>query len=321
MSSTDQLPAYITRGGEQTYPPPFSALGTGLFAFAVQADREVLQARICDRYLNAPLGGRQRFVPALSQAFFIFNTTEALRSQAPGWETRGWFPEQEAAVWLLLADRETERLFWFHPYMLVDNPYALCMGREIYGFPKAMAWFDMPVGPDAPLHAGVETVAVKDFELTTEGLRAPLFGVRQVSGAGDSPPVAGIEEMAALVRQLVQMAGVDGHWFEGLGLTARLMDDLLHLRMPMVFLKQIRDGLDATRCCYQAIQEVNAQLTKFHAARIYAQKYELDINDLASHPIRAELGLPAGAIPVAFAFWMRFDFTIGPCTAIWKTTP
>ena len=324
-SESQALPPYIERSGEQVYPPPFSALNTGLFAFAVDADRAVLQGRICDRYLNAPtrasLGGAQRFVPALSQVFFIFNSIEALRSQAPGWDVRGWFPEQEAAVWVLVADLKTERMFWFHPYMLVDNAYALSMGREIYGFPKALGWFDLPTGPDAPLHLGVETVAVKDFALATEGLRAPLFSVRQVAGNDEPPLVAGIEEIDHLMRELVAMAGVDGHWFESLGLSARLLDDLLQLRLPMVFLKQIRDGLDPSRCCYQAIQEVSVKLTRFIAARIYGQTYEVCINDLASHPVRADLGLPAGPVSVRFALWTNFDFTIGPCTAIWKTTP
>jgi hypothetical protein len=318
MSSTQSL--YIDRSGEQVYPPPFSALGTGLFAFAVQADLNVLQTRICDRYLNAPLGGGSRFCPALSQVFFIFNTIDALRAESPGWQERGWFPEMEAAVWMLVADRETNRLFWFHPYMLVDNAYALSMGREIYGFPKALGWFDMPIGPDAPLHLGVETLAVKDYTLDTKGQRAPLFGVRQVGSADESPLVAGFSEMGELIQELVRMAKLDSSWFEKIGLAAHLMDDLLSLRLPMVFLKQFRDGADPTRCCYQAIQEVDVQLTKFHAARIYPQAYEVDINDLASHPVRADLGLPAGPIPVEFALWTNFDFTIGACNAIWSTS-
>ncbi|MEY2952069.1 MAG: hypothetical protein RLZZ401_156, partial [Pseudomonadota bacterium] len=309
-------PLYIDRSGEQVYPPPFSAAGTGLFAFAVQADLQVQQTRICDRYLNAPLGGGNRFCAALSQVFFVFNTIDALRAESPAWQDRGWFPEKEAAVWMLVADRETDRLFWFHPYMLVDNSYALSMGREIYGFPKSLGWFDIPVGPDAPLHLGVETVAVKDYTKDTQGQRHPLFSVQQV-GPADVPVLrAGFREMGELVRELVQMSKIEQGWFEKLGLAAHVMEDLLHMRLPMVFLKQIRDGVDPTRCCYQVIQEVSVQLTQFHSARIYAQAYEVHINDLASHPVRSDLGLPDGPIPCEFAFWSNFDFTIGGCEAV-----
>jgi Acetoacetate decarboxylase (ADC) len=317
---TTTQPFYIDRSAEQVYLPPFKAVGTGLFAFAVQADLNVLQTRICDRYLNAPLGGGRRFCPALSQVFFVFNTVDSLRAESAGWQDKGWFSEKEAAVWMLVADHETERLFWFHPYMLVDNAYALSMGREIYGFPKALGWFDIPTGPNAPQHLSVETLAVKDYTLSTQGLRAPLFSIHQVGPGSSAPLEAGITEMSELVVELAKMAHVDGSWFETLGLAAHLIDDLLHLRLPMVFLKQFRDGADPTRCCYQAIQEVNVQLTEFHSARIYTEKYQLDINDLASHPVRADLGLPPGPIPVEFAFWSNFDFTIGACNAIWSTS-
>jgi hypothetical protein len=62
------------------------------------------------------------------------------------------------------------------------------------------------------------------------------------------------------------------------------------------------------------------QLTAFHGARIYTNPYELNIVDLASHPIRADLGLASGPIAVDYAFWTDFDFTIGPCTALWSTS-
>jgi Acetoacetate decarboxylase (ADC) len=313
-------PTYIDRGGEQVYMPAFTAKGTRLFGFAVASDREVQQTRICDRYLNAPLGGRQRFVAALEQVFFVFNTVDSLVSTAPGWEDKGWFSEQEAAVWMLVADLDTERLFWFHPYMLVDNAYALCMGREIYGFPKALGWFDIAPGPDAPERMGVETLAVKVWGEASQGQRYPLFSVRRVGEPDGSALIDTLSEATELMGELVSLSGLNVGWFERLGLAAHSLDDLLHLRLPMVFLKQFRDGLDPSRCCYQAIQEVSVQLTAFHGARIYTNPYELDIVDLASHPIRADLGLASGPIAVDYAFWTDFDFTIGPCTALWSTS-
>jgi hypothetical protein len=45
--------AYIPRGGEQVYSPPFVAEGVQFFGFVVAADKAKLQD-ICDRYLNGP---------------------------------------------------------------------------------------------------------------------------------------------------------------------------------------------------------------------------------------------------------------------------
>jgi hypothetical protein len=313
-------PAYIDRSGEQVYPPPFSAANVGFFGFAVLAERSALQA-MCDRYLNAPMGGGDRFTPALSHVLFVFNTMDALRAQSPGWQDRGWFPEQEAAVWVLVADRVGEQLFWFHPYMLVDNSYALAMGREIYGFPKALGWFDIPRGPQAPAQLSVETVAVRTFAPETQGERALLFSVRQ---DGSSRPVrtgSGFGQLRELLQELAQLAGIERGFFAKLGLAEHLFEDLLAGKMPMVFLKQMRDGAEPTRACYQAIQEVQASLVKLIDARIYPQGYVVDIEDLASHPIRADLGLPAGPVAAEFSFWLSFDFAIGDCQVVWSTAP
>jgi hypothetical protein len=125
-------------------------------------------------------------------------------------------------------------------------------------------------------------------------------------------------EAAELMAELVRLSRVDGDWFANLGLAAHVLDDLLHWRLPMVFLKQFRDGSHPTQTCYQAIQTVDVTLTQFHGARIYNDAYEVHITDLDSHPIRQDLGLPAGPLAVDYAFWTCFDFTIGPCNAVWE---
>lgn len=312
-------PTYVVRSGEQVYCPPFAATGTHLFAFAVKSDMDAQRTRICDRYLNHPLGMKGRFVPALDQVFIVFNSIDALRCTAPDWADKGWFTEQEAAVWMLVADLETDRLFWFHPYMLVDNAYALSMGREIYGFPKGLGWFVLPSGPEVPERLSVETVGVKTWGPDAQGLRQPLFEVRRTSEPSLARLVDDVVDLAQLMAEVLRLSELDAPWFEKLGLAAHFMDDLLHLRLPMVFLKQFRDGLDPSAACYQAVQEVNVQLTQFQGARIYAERFELLINDLDSHPVRADFGLADGPVVLEYGFWTLFDFTIGPCTQVWPT--
>jgi len=317
------LPSYVNRSGEQVYLPPFAATGTRLFGFAVHASLQAQKTRICDLSLNAPLGGVQRFVPVLDQVFFVFNSIDALQSTAPGWENTGSFTEMEAAVWMLVADTETDRMFWYHPYMLVDNAYALSMGREIYGFPKSLGWFELPTGPDAPELLSVETMGVRQWGPDAKGERQPLFSVRRT--AGPEFPAEGvlesITEASQLMSELVGLSSLDLPWLEELKLSARFLEDVLNLRLPMVFLKQFRDGLMPTQAVAQSIQEVNVQLTAFHGARIYGDSFEVVIHDMDSHPIRTDLGLPDGPIAVEYAFWTCFDFTIGPCTAAWKVSP
>ena len=311
--------AYVVRSGEQVYCPPFAASGTRLFAFAVKSSMDAQRTRICDRYLNQPLGVSGRFLPVLDEVFIVFNSIDALRCTSPDWADKGWFTEQEAAVWMLVADLETDRLFWFHPYMLVDNAYALCMGREIYGFPKGLGWFVLPPGPEAPECLSVETVGVKTWGPESQGLRQPLFEIRRTSGPTVGQLVDDIVDVGQLMGSLIALSGLNVSWFEKLDLAAHFMDDLFHLRLPMVFLKQFRDGLDPTATCYQSVQEVNVQLTSFKGARIYSEGFELHINDLASHPMRADFGFAEGPIEVEYGFWTLFDFNIGACAQVWPT--
>lgn len=315
------MSTYINRGGEQVYLPPFTADGTRLFAFAVRANRQALQENICDRYLNTPIGNHsKRFIPALEQVFFVFNTIDSLQASSTDWIDRGRFAETEAAVWMLVADRQTHRLHWFHPYMLVDNAYALCMGREIYGFPKTLGWFTLPsqMGPDAPAQLQVDTLGVKTFGPTAKGQRYPLFEVRKIESSDNTTPkmVTAIEEAGDLMGELVQLSQINGDWFSTLGLAAHALDDLLHWRLPMVFLKEFREGSHPENSCYHAVQTVDVTLTRFHGACIYTDAYELHITDLDSHPIRQDLGLPNGPIAVEYGFWTHFDFTIGACNAV-----
>jgi hypothetical protein len=311
-------PVYIPRSGEQVYPPPYSAAGVQLYGFAAKVSLSALQTQVCDRYLNAPLGGGQRFCPASEHALFVFNTIDQLRSQTPPFDQRGWFPEQEAAVWTIIADRVRERLFWFHPYMLVDNSYALAMGREIYGFPKEFGWFDIPRGPAAPERLSVETLAVKTFGPEAAGLRLPLFSVHRATD-GSSPPTV-FTDLKALVAALTEIAGIEAGWFAKLGLAAHIAEDLLERLMPMAFLKQFRHGARPAEACYQALQEVDSRLVKLHDARIFSESYTVEINDLDSHPVRQDLGLPPGPVPVEAAFWLNFDFAIGDCQVVWSST-
>src|ERR1700753_3614618 len=163
---------YVDRSGELSWCPPYLAAGVNFFGFAFACQREALQA-MCDRYLNAPLGESGRFVVASAHALLVFNTIERLQSQTkPEW---GSTSEEETAIWLLVADRKTARLVWFHPYMWVDSDAAMVSGREVYGFPKALGWFEIPHGPAAPQALSIDTMLVRQYGSDAKRERATLL--------------------------------------------------------------------------------------------------------------------------------------------------
>jgi hypothetical protein len=316
-------PGYIQRGGEQVFQQPFTAIDVQFFGFAVEADKSAM-AKLCNGYLNAPLGipadsKNPRFVPAIEHVLFVFNRLGKLYASrsSPDYD-RGWYKEQEGAIWMVVLDREEENLYWFHPYMLVDSSYALCMGREIYGFPKQFGWFDIPDGPGAPREMEVQAVVAKDLSNSCEATREILFKASRVGR-----PRAAQEQhqsLKSLVSRLAEVLGIGEDFLDHLKLAENLFGDLLRLNIPMVFLKQIRDGAEPDKACYQAIQECMTKMTKFHDARLYLHDYEIDFEDFETHPIRDDLGFPNGPLKVDAAFWTKFDFEIGVCKK-WQVAP
>lgn len=316
-------PLYIERGGEQVFQQPFCAEDVQFFGFGVKAGRSQLAA-ICDKYLNAPLNepvnsGESRFVPAVSHVLFVFNRLGKLYAapDSPDYD-RGWYKEQEGAIWMMVFDRKNENFYWFHPYMLVDSSYALCMGRAIYGFPKQFGWFDIPDGPSAPQQMHVEAVVARELDPDCQAKREVLFSVRQVRKSTRSTAHAEHGSLKDLVVNVARALEIGEGFLGDLRLEKNLCKDLIKTRIPMVFLKQIRDGAEADRACFQSVQECNTDMTRFHTARVYFDHYEVDFEDFESHPIRKDLGFGPGPIKVDVAFWSKFDFEIGLCTELRK---
>lgn len=315
---------YISRGGEQVYAPPFVAEEVQFFGFWVRGTRETIQEKICDRYLNEPLGsGSQRFRPLLSHPLVVFNRIAAMYAKSPPDDIQGHHTEQECGIWLLVYDTETWDVYWYHPYMIVDNAHAFAMGREVYGFPKEYGWFGFTDGPKAPIELTVHTVVTP--VRYSKVVRAPLIRAyqTQASVAQTHPAHQKIESAEALAAAIVKGFQVADDLFLEKDLKAEskaaLMRKLQNLKLPFLFLKQIRDGVDPTRACFQAIQVTDVAMTRFHSARLYAADYEVEIADHFSHPIREDLGMIGAApFPASLPFWAKFDFEIRPTKELWR---
>lgn len=304
-------PSYLERGGEQVFQPPYVAEGVQFFGFVVKADQTKLQA-ICDRYLNGP-SGTQDFVPLLARVMFVFNKLGKLYAKSPPDRNRGWYSEQEGAVWMPVWDKKRATPVWYHPYMVVDSSYAMAMGREIYGFPKEIGWFDVPDGPNAPQAMYVETVVVKDLNPDCQATQEQLFCARiaQDGRSTSSPPYEEVRDLNELARLAAHRLHVADH------VDAHALNTFLSAPIPMIFLKQFRGSVHPSSACFQSIQETQTQMTRLLSLpRVYLDRYEIVFEDWASHPIRCDFGFGAGAVPVDFAFWANFDFEIGICTEI-----
>jgi hypothetical protein len=116
---------------------------------------------------------------------------------------------------------------------------------------------------------------------------------------------------------LASSLGTDDIWGD-LKLAYNTVDNLIHGRVPFVFLKQFRDVANGTNTCHQSIVEVTCKMTQFRGGGLLSGDYRVDIEELASHPVVSDLGLTGNSITPIMSYWNYFDFEIGQGTEIWK---
>jgi len=308
---------YVDRGGEQVFQQPFVAKNVLFNGFLLEANLVQLKI-LCDKYLNTPSGGKTAFEPAWPFVLLAFCDLKSLVSTTPPYNNWGWFSEKEAAIWLLMVDKNRERMFWFHPYIFVDNAYALTMGRELYGFPKGLGYFELPSDPENSDYFSMDTLVLKEFSTQTQGTKEKFMEARRVAKSGKPPSPWG--SALEMMKDLIQTVEHQSNIFKNLRLAFDTADDLLHGRAPMVFLKQFRDVTNPAQACYQSIVEAPSKMLGFSKGSLLHDEYEITLHEYASHPINSELGLKAGPLKSLLSFQVEFDFEIGNGTEIWRAS-
>ena len=327
------LPVYVERGGECVYCPPGVATGVQMFAFILRGDTASLQ-EMFDRYLNTPSRGAVQFEPAGDLFVLNFTTLDHVGALTPPDIERGYFTESEMAIWTLGYDRVSDTYATFVPYMVVDQGAAMAMGREVYGFPKQLGVVHMPQPGGAADGFRLQVMGVQQWGADQKFELHDLIQIRQTE-PNVPPPDAQFGSQLELVLALSRLAQDDS----GLGGSTRLpgtggakgrrredgpdMLDALELladeTLPMVFLKQVRDGQMPLRACYQAVQRADFVVTNYRGAQRLPGTFRIDIDDLANEPIRRDLGLPSGPLEPVDAFVVDFDFTLSVAEEIWRS--
>jgi hypothetical protein len=320
MSQSQSLPDYVIRGAEQVFPQPYAADRVSYYGFILPADVDAIQARVCDRFFNTPSGGAVNFRPVGGWALLTYDNLGRLASDHAEARNDGWFEEREAAIWVLVEEQTSGRFYWTIPYIFVDIGYAIATGREIYGFPKAHGWIEIPSATEYASFFGAETVVLPERSHHTQGVRRPILSTR-LTDPGDS----GIGATRSSVMDLARAAGdvlrndstigIDGQTCQNIW---SFLSDLFQRQAPMVFLKQFRSATQPEKACYQAIVATDIKLTGFHGGRLMTGAYATTIPDYASHPIRHDLGFPENDIPARLAFYVYFDLRVETGRILWQ---
>jgi hypothetical protein len=352
------LPDHVDRGGQLVYRPPARARQVELYGFVAKADRDAIDV-LLQRDLVRPSGGAVDYRCAQDNVIITFGSIGRESSADPVDSQRGYVSEREVSVWCLVADvTAAGRLLWYIPYIFTDSGQTVATGREIFGYPKQLGYFDnhypQRLG-DAGGTTTVQALAVHPFGPDVQAIRRDMISVKRTAGAGALANQPALKDELSLFLSegpgvndsLVYGPGppasatitpanappppgappvspwvkgvLDSLQGRGLGDANALIADMLH--PTLVFLKQFRDIGCPTKACYQAVTEAPITPDLVGASYLALQPglFELTVHSWASNPIAAELGMTAvQPIAPSRAFYAKFGFDIQLGLEVWR---
>lgn len=317
-------PRYVERGGETVTRHPYICEGVRMYSFVLEADPARLD-RYLERSFNEPLRERFGYRSLGRHVMLSFVSTKKITSASP--DQFGFHEEQEVAIWILAEDhnKKGNDPVWTVPYIFVDHPTPPSGGREVYGFPKQFGHIQMPTDRDhSPASMSLAGSTLLDFDPTgliqdREIIRVERDAIpERLVPIWDSGP--GPDQLT-LGRALAQRRG---HRIDVLKATlaewrllSALGEQLLRRTVPIVLLKQFRSVVDPDLACYQAVVEVDLDMTAFRKLGLLPDDYSVKLTKLANEPFVRELGLALDSRPKT-AFWLDFDFSLGSARSVAK---
>lgn len=313
---------FIRYGGNFVVQQPFVIRQAQTFGFAVDGDRDRMQA-LCDRTLN--LSPTTRYTVVSSTVLVAFMHMKRLCSGVPESAACGTFTERELNISILLAAEEKvgpfwlpDRLVWHMPYLWLDSTNALVAGRDLYGFPKQYGSIAMPSREGEPAKFSATAEVLPHFDPQAHACIEPVATVRRI----DAPNV----EFADSFAEIVGAAGAF------LREVMRITNPLLLLRagianltaenlLNLVFLRQLPSIEDGSRACYQAIAEASSLPRDLRDGGFLRGDFALEIPHHDSAPWAYELGIAANPEEVTVhphsAFHLDVDFDLSAGREIW----
>jgi hypothetical protein len=321
---------YIEYGGDITVQPPFQLNRPSMYCFWFQSDCNKLQ-KILDTRLNFT-GNGKRYVPFTPSIMIIF--ADAPHAYSASDQSQGYITMNESVFWILTVEQEkvdgewkNKRLVWFIPYIFVDNPVELVAGREVAGFPKALAEIIIPKNHHHANSFAINVPSYAKFGANTEFMVNRLLSIENQTPETDfKTDFKNIDKAKGKIKSFLASFktvgfGTCNNVITDTGGTFKLFENftsnMLSTQMPAVFLKQFRSASNDGKACYQAIVESAFSINGFHGASVLkASNYTLNINHLDSFPVAKELGLSTGQKPTRVV-WMSMSFSNTSGKEIW----
>src|SRR5262249_40315273 len=144
--------------------------------------------------LNGPAGGAVDYRALGGHVMLTLADIKSISSLDPAHVGIGHSGETDVVFWIpagAYVDGVLDRLEFFIAYIWVTTGYALAPGREVFGFPKALAWVQLPQSPEDPGPLWTETMVIPQFAPESALERRRVFTLERPAGLASRGPTFG----------------------------------------------------------------------------------------------------------------------------------
>lgn len=306
---------YVWRKNDPDMGGPVVNVGARLTSFILKGQRECLQHTL-DESINRPDLGQDRYLALSDFVVLIQARLPHSYFDMPEYRDLGWATETDWLVMIptLVATmhegRYTVNRIGAYVYgCLVDQPFALTTGREVFGFPKTLGIFT-----EEGTNNCASTWVLPTFSPNTELVLKKVIEVTRTD-RHDARFQSVKDAIRFALRSMSE--GQDGVFkIPDIDFDLTLLDDCLLTEFPLFLLKQTR-ACASNQSVYQAVLECESRVTRFVSAGIVLPGASVEFTSYASQPFSTDLGLSTGFSTPLLTLEMVLDFTIEPAKRIW----
>ena len=179
------------------------------------------------------------------------------------------------------------------PYIFVDNAWSVISGREVIGYPKVYATFDL--ANPGPYPIDMTTDVFENYDPAAPQTRRTVVEIRQTN-----TPQQGLQGFTTWPWGVLDLNTLSPD------LSILLTQVLQMASFPTIQLKQIRDAESAQRACYQALIQSEFQVTRIDQPSPLPSA-EIRISHYDSLSIVKELGLGTGPLYPLWQYSLTCD--------------
>lgn len=290
---------YVQFGPVTSAAPPIVCTGADLFVFALPAAIANL-TYLCHRVFQESSHGKVKCKPLGPWVFVVAGSIRHVSGnsqQRPGVHEKNILVHVPVAV---EADGETFPAV-FSPYVWVDNPNSMTGGREVFGYCKSLGQIDIenPADPDSfqlNVFGGNDSSETWKWHQDFLSIRRSRMTSRILVNIID------------LVEEAEEVADLVSSWADP------------DSEVKEIFYKQFRASSDCipgqtSSACFSEILTAKYVVYDRVSLEPLNHEYEFTIAPLDSHPLRAELGLPARCeVP---GYRMKTNFRVEYARSLW----